>query len=420
VFPDFLPPYAVFAELQAVGGKDKDRETEKTRDKQKPPPSAAAQPPDRDLLTAAEPTGLEAPEGINPRMIGDYQGYFSLRRVLLGTTQTIQTYQVFTTTVTRQRVVIIDGEPTVITVQVPVKFRVPLATYQIQTLAPVVTRVASPFTGGYKIGDNQSPMPEDRVFLTYNYYNDLRGASGGAFSPHLDVQPWAVGGLPAIVTTVVPSPPPGDLHRQTFGFEKTFLDGSASFGIRVPIHQLEGDGSVGQQDLGDVSAILNYAFFRDPRTGNVLSGGLMATVPTGPGVDTVNGNIHGAILQPFGGGRWTFDRLYLQGFTSIAVPTDPRVVTAMFNDVAVGYWLYRGRGERFLSAVIPTLEAHVTTPLNHRGALDPIIVPDVVALTAGVHLGLSNRAMLTLGAAVPVTGPRIYPIEAVAQFNLRY
>jgi hypothetical protein len=62
----------------------------------------------------------------------------------------------------------------------------------------------------------------------------------------------------------------------------------------------------------------------------------------------------------------------------------------------------------------------VTTPFNHRNGSDPIAMPDFVTLTAGVHIGLGGGSMLTVGTTVPVSGPRLFPIEAVAQFNFRY
>lgn len=61
---------------------------------------------------------------------------------------------------------------------------------------PIVTQY-----GALKIAENESPLPQDRVFLTYNYYSEV-----------LD----------------------SDFHRETLGFEKTFLGGEASIGLRVP------------------------------------------------------------------------------------------------------------------------------------------------------------------------------------------
>jgi hypothetical protein len=410
VFPEVLPENIDVLLAQQIGDKDKGKEMEKTKEKQKPPPPVPTAPqPGTDALTAAMDTGLEAPEGINPRMIGDLPGTFSLARILLPAVVTTQTFTTLTTVRTGA-----NGQLVFITTKVPGPV------IQTQTNVLVISRVPLPFAGAMKVGENQSPAPEDRVFLTYNYYNDVRGPSGPLVAPRTEVLPTTVVGAPAIASITIPGPPSVDLHRQMFGFEKTFLDGVGSFGMRLPFAQVQGDGSVGQQDVGDVSAIVNFALYRSARDGNILSAGLMATLPTGPPVNTVVGNIHPAVYQPFMGYRWTVDRLYVQGFTSLAIPADSRVVMPLFNDVAVGYWLYRGTSTSTISAIIPTLEAHITTPLNHRNPNDPIIVPDFVALTAGVHIGFLNRAMLTLGATTGVTGPRLFPIEAVAQFNYRF
>src|SRR5262249_28822403 len=82
--------------------------------------------------------------------------------------------------------------------------------FLIRTLPPA-TRNARPrttripiFSGGaFKIADNESPRPVDRLFATYNYYNNVNTFGGRDF----------------------------DVHREVFGFEKTFLDGNASFGM---------------------------------------------------------------------------------------------------------------------------------------------------------------------------------------------
>jgi hypothetical protein len=71
-------------------------------------------------------------------------------------------------------------------------------------------------------------------------------------------------------------------------------------------------------------------------------------------------------------------------------------------------------------SVVPAIEAHVTTPLDHRSPTDEIRGLDLVVLTGGVHLGVGQRSMLTLGVATPITGPRPYDVEALVQFNLRF
>src|SRR5262249_18265039 len=156
-------------------------------------------------------------------------------------------------------------------------------------------------------------------------------------------------------------------------------------GLRAPVvEQVGGDAFVGN-DIGDVTFLFKYAFLHDRQSGDTLSAGMALTVPTGPGLSTLAGDLHPLILQPFTGGFWRADRLYVHGFTSLAVATEERDVTLLFNDVGVGYDLYRGPATSLVSGVIPTLEAHVTTPLNNRGDSALVRVPDLVVLTAGSH-----------------------------------
>ncbi len=204
------------------------------------------------------------------------------------------------------------------------------------------------------------------------------------------------------------------------GFEKTFLDGRASIGMRAPLYSQQGDGSFNQQSFGDLGVLFNYAFYLDLNKGNVLSGGLLVTLPTGPAIDTTIGNVHSTALQPFVGYRWNWSDFYVIGFTSLAVPTDARDVTYFFNDVGIGYWIYRAAPDRLISGIAPTVEAHVSTPLNHRQFTDPVYGFNEVDMTAGVNIGLRRNSILTFGVATPVTGPRPFGIEAIAQFNFRF
>lgn len=250
--------------------------------------------------------------------------------------------------------------------------------------------------GGFKISENESPRPLDRVFITYNYFNNVVAGDPVANVINNDVA----------------------VHRETIGFEKTFLDRNASFGMRLPFVQfLNGTGRDG---IGDLTLIGKYALINDRTNGNILSTGLALTVPTGVnpyadiGLDT-----NSVLLQPYVGYIFNANRWYLHGFSSIVAPTDARDATLMFNDVGVGYWLYRSGAATFLTAVVPTLEAHVTTPFNHRG-LDnpgPIGVPDIVSLTGGATFLFNGRSSLGAAVGVPVTGPRPYSFETLLQFN---
>ena len=96
----------------------------------------------------------------------------------------------------------------------------------------------------YSIGDDENPRPQDRLYFEFNYFND-------ASTP----------------TTRI------DLSRETFGFEKTFLDGNASIGVRVPFYDTSGDFSLDDSDdVGDLTIILKYALINNRSTGSCLVG----------------------------------------------------------------------------------------------------------------------------------------------------
>jgi hypothetical protein len=70
--------------------------------------------------------------------------------------------------------------------------------------------------------------------------------------------------------------------------------------------------------------------------------------------------------------------------------------------------------------IIPTVELHLTTPLNNRNRTNSLVfAPDIFAITGGVHLQY-GRAILTIGTSTPLTGPKPYAVEGIAQLNLRF
>jgi hypothetical protein len=260
---------------------------------------------------------------------------------------------------------------------------------QTNLLAPVLTR------GAFKIADNDSPMPQNRVAFNYNFFSDVNVGSAGT----------------------------ADLHRETVGFELAFLDNNASVEVRLPFVQLEGNDLTNVEGMGDLTIIGKYALINDRETGNVLSAGLGVTVPTGRNdLALAADTVHDTLLQPFVGYIVNCDKAYLSGFSSLVVPTDSRDSFLWFNDIAVGYWAYRCKDPgAVLKAVVPTFETHITTPLTHRGLDNPsdLGVPDWVTLTAGAHVFCGR---LEMGAAVgtPVTGPRPYDLEVLAHLNIHF
>ncbi len=264
---------------------------------------------------------------------------------------------------------------------------------------------------GFKIADHESPAPLDRAYVAFNYYDNVDASTDRGLGS--DVRDLRV-------------------YRETFGLEKTFFDERASVGLRLPMNTLSGESDVpglggSSTAVGDLSVILKYAAWRDRESGDLVSVGLAVTTPTGPNSFAGSAEVaplHSTTLQPYLGYLWNRGDFYLHGFTSIDVPTDLRDVTILYDDVGIGYHLYRARDPgRWLSGVVPTFEVHVNTPLSHRGSLrldDPAATPDVVDLTLGTDLELGSRARLGAAVVAPVTGPRPFDVEAIAHFEVRF
>jgi hypothetical protein len=242
--------------------------------------------------------------------------------------------------------------------------------------------------GGFKISDNGSPRPQDRIYLTYNYFNDAN-AGDTKF----------------------------DYNRVVFGFEKTFLDGNASVGLRLPFGQGDPSG-FGQGSMGDLSLYGIYAFINDRQTGNVLSTGLVVTIPTGPSFNDDRGvDQNGWIFQPFLGYVFNHGDFFVQGFSS-GIFAERQ--TAISNDVAVGYWFGRSN-EGMIRGIIPTVELHLYTPLDHTDASSNSIFADnILTVTTGVTFVIGERTTVGLAIGVPISGPKPDSWEGIATLNWRF
>ena len=271
----------------------------------------------------------------------------------------------------------------------------------------------APSERGIKIADNESPEPQDRVYFDFNYFDNLNAAANQRLG--IDVHDIQV-------------------YQYTFGFEKTFLNGDASLGFRLPVNNLSTSSSTPGfdgtfTDVGDLTVILKYLIYKDQQN-DVLSGGLAVTIPTGPdgfaGASQFS-TPNPTVLQPFvgyrvgfGGGDW-----FVHGFFAGDFPTDQNDVTMFYTDVGLGYFLLKrpACSCNTLTAIVPTFEVHVNDPLNHRGAFngaDLVGTADVVDLTLGITFELNHRSTFTFGVVAPVTGPKPFDIEALAQVNWRF
>lgn len=242
----------------------------------------------------------------------------------------------------------------------------------------------------YKIAEDESPSPQSRVFVNYNYYNNVNGLGA-------------------------------DVHREMPGFEQAFLDGDASFGMRFPAFQ-DTNGLLNLDGFGDMVLNGKYAWLNDRAAGNVVSTGMSLVVPSGRAFRFPGGpSMRDEVFLPWLGGVLSRPRFYVQGFTSSSLPTDFRDFVVYFNDISTGYWLIRNNRDSGLTGLVPSFETHVITPLNHRGLSTLAIgMQDSVAMTFGAHAIFAQRAILTMGVVTPITGPKMFDVEALVQFNYRY
>ena len=331
---------------------------------------------------SAEAGGLSAATAA-PGFDGDFSGITYSRQIVTGFV--IQQEQIGV-----QQVVTIENGRKVVT-DVPVfrDVRVPVT----RTLRlPVVSRY-----NGIKISENDGPRPVDRVYFGYNYYDNV--------NPSLNP---GLGGV--------------NLHRETVGFEKTIWNGDASLGMRLPFVQLTGLPGANQSGVGDLSFLFKYAFYNDRQSGDLISAGLVLTTPTGANTpDFGDGTAapRSWLFQPWVGFFKNFDRAYVQGISSLLAPTDTRDPTLFWNSVAFGYWLTRNHPERIITGIIPTVEFHVTTPLNQRDPNGSVFVQDQVNMTSGIHF-LTSRGSLSPAICVPLVSPNPWRVEFMLNMNLRF
>lgn len=266
-----------------------------------------------------------------------------------------------------------------------------------------------PAIRGFKIADNQYPRPVDRVWVNFNYYDGVNsGLNSEIHAPIKDMQ----------------------VYNETFGFEKTFLDQQASIGFRIPLNTLTITSGIPglsgtHTSTGNFSSFFKYVLWQDNR-GNLISGGVDMSFPTGPttfaGYPTTQG-IRSFEFQPFLGYIFQRDRYFVQGFSSIAVPTDRNLATMYYFDIALGYFVYRSQNPRALiSAIVPVFETHLNIPLNWAGFQPRFLgsTPDVVDLNWGLNLGLASRAVLSVAYVHPVTGPTPFSGELALMLNVPF
>jgi len=263
-------------------------------------------------------------------------------------------------------------------------------------IAPTTSLSQVPVIPGYhgvKVTDHDGPRLSDRFYFAYDTATDV--------NPETNL------------------PGTRGLHmtRQIVGME-TVVDDQFSLGLRVPFVQLRGPFDTDAREIGDLTTVLKYAIINDPCSGNACTIGINLTFPTGGRGDSLGGLPEGGALpravfaQPWIGAVWNERDLFVQGVSSLLMPTQPVYPVAWFNSIGTGYWVYHNDQDYLVGGIAPVLEFHLTTPINNRGPDEAIVLRDQLNLTAGVFVQFSR---LTIGSAVsfPIMGPRHYDIGGI-------
>ncbi|QDU60158.1 hypothetical protein Pan216_09950 [Planctomycetes bacterium Pan216] len=303
----------------------------------------------------------------------------------------------------------------------------------------VLISVANPSGGGavgrLKVAENNSPMPRDRVFFNYNYFDDVPYSSSGV-----------------------------DVSRYTPGFEKTFFNRMASIEFRMPFagtlnsNQVLNSGpGVDQVEFGNIGFNLKALLYATQNFGISVGSGL--AIPTADDVtvrDTANDvlvriNNQSVHLMPYIGAVFApNDRFFAQGFLQADFGTNGNAVwedldgigglnkagvltdqTLGYIDASIGYWVMKHRDYGVLTAVAPMLELHYTTTMGQvdriqQGSFvigDFAANQDILNLTTGVSLELFGRANAVLAAGTPLKGGisgRQFDWELQAQISYRF
>ena len=256
--------------------------------------------------------------------------------------------------------------------------------------------------GRQKIAENNSPIPRDRFFINYSYFDSAGLIPGGV-----------------------------DVHRFTPGFEKTFMNGWMSVEARVPMAITLNSTDftdTSHAELGNLNVNLKGIIFQ--RWDLLASAGLGVTVPTADdvrvgGVTFENSAVHllpfvGAIYQPN-------ERFFTQGFAQIDVDINGNTVTGfggyddptlLYLDWQAGYWLYRclhtqkpvgyrrcntcntGPSRLHVTGIAPSIEFHYTRSLDDRDSTGLSVLNGSV----GATVELSNDSTLDVGYVFPIGG----------------
>jgi hypothetical protein len=303
-----------------------------------------------------------------------------------------------------------------------------------------------------KLAENDSPIPQDRVFFNYNHFHNVF---------QLNETPLTTTG-----STVFRQEP---LDRYTLGGEKTFTGGWTSIEVRMPFNgipdpQLQSVG-VNADSIGNLTVVFKTLLSMSDTT--AVGAGMAIATPTGSdtfvrlastNVRFQNESTHllpyiGFVWAP-GDPRWGWsDRLFLTGYAQLDLAASSNSVDIVapggvatssvgrltdqnlgFLDIGAGYWLFRDPDAPRLTGVAVVSELHYTTALTDADQLvgignDAIFAInntdrrfDVLNATIGVQMLIFEASSFRVAGVFPLGDEdrRLFDSEVQLQFNRRF
>jgi hypothetical protein len=277
-------------------------------------------------------------------------------------------------------------------------------------------------TPRFKMAENTSPIPQDRLYFDYNFYSNVplteSRSNVNSFAP---------------------------------GFEKTFFNGNMSVEMRVPMATtlsngvyFDGSTSTSSQEFGNMGVAIKSLILQ--REKFLLSGGLAMSLPTAQNsqyfldrsstnslLSIDNQSVH---LMPFLGGLWTpNDRWFGIGYLQVDVDANGDPVTGtnpfstpnptflgryhdttfMYADLGLGYWARRSHdSSQFFTGLAYVLEFHLNQSLQSQQVLvadafqigTPAQNVSFSDLTVGTHIELYKHTTITAAFITPLTPDR--------------
>jgi hypothetical protein len=280
----------------------------------------------------------------------------------------------------------------------------------------MVVVLPNPSTGGVvvgrmKIAENTSPIPRNRIFLNYSYFDNVPLSRGGVA-----------------------------INRFSPGFETTMFNEQMSFELRTPFAATldnnllaDGLGDLHSTEFGNVFAAWKMLLARTEST--ALSVGISFALPTAddirvglsngtPLVDVENRSVH---VMPFVGWLMTTpSRYFTQGFLQIDADANGNSVDVNLNGrglerlgtvqdptllyLDLGFGRIYDTNARRITYLAPTVELHYNRSLQSTDVLvaEGFRIGEakqdiqVLNAVAAVTVGLGRWSTMSLGYSTPI------------------